>query len=177
MNIIKKCVFITIITAISLQLASCGSNTQNASYASYPNETDLMKKADIVINGEITKVNKAERIIISADKKESAIYTVSDVKVIEVIKGNVKVGDTIKVKQLGDVEKDKGNYYKTGEKYILFLATFEDILPGTPYEELSPFEGNINVSDGTTKVHPKNKLFKNNEKKEDVINKLKGISQ
>lgn len=157
----------------SFQLTGCNSAAMSADYPFYADEQSLISKADLIITGEVVKVNKAEKIDIRLDKTDRAanekedkvLYTVSEIKVIDVMKGDIKAGDIIKVKQLGDKNgwaeesllKFDG-YFKKGNQYVLFLSVYTN--PDIPFDTLNPEQGQINIVDGVTKVHEINTLFK-----------------
>jgi len=179
------CCFVLVI-----QLSGCGSvnSVMHGTPPSFQSQVKLIAASDFIFYGEVIKEYKAEKINISAEKSKEAkinednrvLYTVFDFRVDEAIKGNIKSGDIIKVKQLGDKIKaqvseivDAGGYFKTGGKYVLFLASFEDILPGTPYETLSPTVGHLEIIDDMVNVSKYNKLFVNNESKDDMLKYLK----
>lgn len=189
---IKKIVSLSLCSfLLIIQITGCGSITEvmHGTPPLYQNQDKLIITSDIIIYGEIIKEYKANKIKISAVKSKDAavnednmvLYTTFDVRVDEVIKGDSKVGDIVKVKQLGDKINaqvseivDAGGYFKVGGKYILFLASFEDILPGTPYETLSPTVGHIEIIDD--RIGASNKLFYGNETKDDIIKILKNKS-
>ena len=167
------------------QLTGCGSVSMHADYPFYSNEQSLIDKADLIITGEVVKVNKAEKINIKSDRTsqgtnedEKILYTVSEIKVVDVMKGNVKVGDIIKVKQLGDkngaaeasLAKYDG-YFKEKSQYVLFLSVYEN--PDSPFETLNPEQGQINIKDGKTKVNEINTLFKSGIPKDEFVAELK----
>lgn len=119
---------------------------------------------------------------ISAELSEDAavnednmvLYTTFDIRVDEVIKGDLKPGQIIRIKQLGDKNNaqvseisNAGGYFNLKCRYILFLASFEDILPGIPYETLSPTVGHLEIKGNTVSV--KNQLFNYNGSKDDLI--------
>lgn len=118
---------------LALQLTGCSMEQSSASYPMYADEDAIINTADIIVLGEVVKENKAQKININPNKNRTekekeddlVIYTVSDVKVSEVIKGNVKVGDVIQIKQLGDKDGignrevlNNGGYYKKGSQFL-----------------------------------------------------------
>lgn len=187
MTINKKFRTILIFVLIALcifQLFGCQvRNLIQADYPFYDNEKELFNHADNIIFGEIVKVYNPEKIDINMDKTKQAneedkvLYTVSDVKVLDVIKGIVKVGDIVKVKQLGDEHGNAdselfkhGGYFKKGSQYILFLKGYTD--SEIPYSTLNPIQGQIEMIEDKTKVNELNKLFQNNKTKDEFINEL-----
>ena len=182
MKISKLVIFITIISILlTLQLVGCSGVQSSATYPLYTDEQALIDSSDIIVVGDVIKENKAEKINISANENRTDVtYTTSDVKVSEVIKGKVNVGDVIQIKQLGDKDGigntevlDNGGYYKKGSQFIFFLASFEDILSGTPYETLTPTIGHIEIIENKSKVSKENKIFKDDITKDDLVKHLK----
>lgn len=173
--------------AISVIFLSTGCNSISihADYPFYNDEQSLIDKADLIITGEVIKVNKATKINIKSDRTsqgtnddEKILYTVSEIEVVDVIKGNVKAGDIIKVKQLGDkngaaeaslIKYD--GYFKKNYQYVLFLTVYEN--PSSPFETLNPEQGQINIVDGKIMVNEVNTLFKSGITKDDFVVELK----
>ena len=168
----------------SFQLTGCGSAVMSADYPFYEDEQSFFNHADLIITGEVVKVNKAEEIDIRIDKANRAsnrnddvLYTVSEIRAIDVMKGNIKTGDIIKVKQLGDKNsmaeefllKNDG-YFKKNNQYVLFLGVFDNEIPS---ETLNPEQGQINIIDGVTKVYEINPLFKSGIPIDEFVAELK----
>ena len=162
------------ILAISgiFQLTGCSSISMSADYPFYADEQSLIDKADLIITGEVIKVNKAAKINIKSDRAsqgtnedEKILYTVSEIRVLYVMKGDVKASDIIKVKQLGDKNgaaeesllKYDG-YFKKDSQYVLFLSVYDN--PDSPLSTLNPIQGQINIVDGKTRVNELNPLYK-----------------
>ncbi|HET9519240.1 MAG TPA: hypothetical protein VFO77_16070, partial [Actinoplanes sp.] len=121
----------------------------HATYSSYGTVDDLLSTADLVVRGTPTAA-RTEQIFMDAPsgndpntnpqaglsskerdevRKESGIVvTVSTVKVLEVVKGDVTVGDTIEVSQLGgsfegvQYQDDGTTLLSKDGEYVLFLA-------------------------------------------------------
>ncbi len=184
----KLIIFCTLITICAFQLVGCGSrNLIHADYPFYEDEQSLFNRADIIITGEVVKVNKADKININGDKvkkgtdeEDKIKYTVSEVKVIEVIKGDVKTGDIVKVKQLGDKEgiadaeliKYDG-YLTKNMQYVLFLKGYSDINSEIPYSTLNPIQGQLDIVNDKVKVNELNKLFKSDILLGEFVSELK----
>lgn len=153
---------------------------------SYKNQDELMQSSDDIIYGEVVKEYSAKKINISAELSKDAavnednmvLYTAFDVRVDEVIKGDLKPGQIIRIKQLGDKNNvqvsaisNAGGYFNIKCRYIFFLASFEHIIPGMPYETLSPTVGHLEIKGNTVSV--KNQLFNYNGSKDELIKLLK----
>ncbi len=186
-KVLSLLVGFSLLITVSLSISGCGK-TMSGDYPYYSDTSELAKEADVIVVGDVTKVNKAEKININADaekrelnKEEDLVtYTVSDVKITEVIKGDVKVGDTIRIKQLGDKNNmvdtatvDNGGYLKKDSDHVFFLKSYIDINPDMPYSLLNPAQGQIEFSENTSKVGSQNKLFKSNSKKEDILKDIR----
>lgn len=153
---------------------------------SYQNQDELIESSDDIIYGEVVKEYRAKKINISAELCEDAaanednmvLYTTFDIRVDEVIKGDLKPGQIIRIKQLGDKNNAQVSeisnavgYFNIKFRYIFFLASFEDIIPGMPYETLSPTVGHLEIKGNTVSV--KNQLFNYNGSKDELIKFLK----
>jgi hypothetical protein len=127
------------------QVASSGS------YTYYDNFDEADKNSDLIIVGKVVKVNAPEEIVIGTFTSD--IYTVSEFRVDKVIKGDVRVGDIVKVKQIGGAYKgierteDGIEFFRLGESHILFLESFAR----TPCSPINPGQGNMKIVDGKTK--------------------------
>lgn len=178
--------FCFILTSVSL-IACSDTQSLSPSYYYYQSEKELVNDSDLIIVGEVVKANKAEMININLDKEKAAknleednvLYTVFDIKVDEVIKGNVNAGDIIKIKQAGDKDSkenrlNENDYFKKGSTYAFFLQGYEE-RPDIPYSTLSTIQGQLEIENGKVKVHKDNKLFKDKSKinKDDLIKDLK----
>ena len=180
---------ILFILAISgtFQLTGCGSVGIHADYPFYADEQSLIDKADLIITGVVVNVHKPEKIDLTvrssgevANEEDKTLVTVSEIEVIDVIKGDVKVGDIIEVKQLGDkngmaeeYEMKVDGYFKKDSQYVLFLMDFNDLIPGIPYSTLSPMQGQIKIVDGKTEVNELNALYKSGENSDEFVKALK----
>jgi len=180
MNFKKFICLLLCLVAVVISLVSCSSPAAY-DYQSYNSDT-IIVNSDWIIVGEIVKVNKPEKINMSikaigvnkAVDPNYILYTVSEIKVLEVIKGDLVVGDIIKIKQIGNEKKDpyepiiKGNgYLKKGVKDILFLQKTPDTLNVI----LNPSQGVIEIKDNKTKSN--DPLFKSDISKDEFVNQLK----
>ena len=148
----------------------------HANYPAYGSSTELIKKADLVIRGTAVSSRPDEMFPdIPADQdpltnpqagltdeeikafraENGVVTTVATVRVDEVLKGDVAVGDLVEVSQLGGV-KDGVKYRdetttlleadaKSG--YVLFLSTYG---AGKPSSLLNPQQAVYTVSAGGT---------------------------
>ncbi|MCX8130630.1 MAG: hypothetical protein N3I35_11090 [Clostridia bacterium] len=186
--------FITVIISFGiilslLNLTGCGTRTMiSGDYPYYPDVESIIQNSDIIILGDVVKTNKAEKININLDKEKAKLnreqdlltYTVSEVKVKEVIKGNIKKDDIVKVKQRGDENGiadeeiiKNGGYFKEKGEHVFFLQSYEDIIHGMPYSLLNPIQGRIDFKDDKAKIYKDNKLFKDGAEKNNIIKEIK----
>lgn len=143
-------------------ITSCNQTSSYSSYNYYSTEEELYNTADIVIEGKVLK-NYVEDININADIENSTAddiytYTISEIEVIEVLKGSLNKNDVIKIKQFGTNDstvKNSGGYYRKSSKYLFYLADFGSEVP---MEALNPQQGNIEIEN--------NKLILTGEGKE-----------
>ena len=147
----------------------------SGSYTYYNNYEELDKRADLVLVGEVIKVNPPEEIKISSNN-DTSVYTVSEFRVDKAIKGNKKPGDIVKVKQYGGnyngvdhIESETGSgYYQLGERYMLFLASYEEAEWEVPCSPINPLQGSMIISNGKTK-RTNNYQFINDNVPEDTL--------
>ena len=161
-----------LVAAAGLALAGCSSApevvTSYADYPSYGTPQEIVDAADVVVRGEVTGARvKEDQPIVSTTGDPSlnpqagleevtdvpgVVVTISTVRVEEVIKGDVAVGDVIEVAQLGGlydgvryVEASTVSLEEGGEDYVLLLA---DHGPGVPYDLLHPVQAMYTVDSG-----------------------------
>ena len=147
----------------------------SGSYTYYNNYDELDKRANLVLVGEVIKVNPPEEIKISSNN-DTMIYTVSEFRVDKAIKGNIKQGDIVKVKQYGGnyngvdhIESETGSgYYQLGERYMLFLASYEEAEWEVPCSPINPLQGSTKIINGKTK-RTNNYQFINDNVPEDTL--------
>jgi len=113
------------------------SNTENilSILITFNNLDSISNRVMVVVMGKVVEVNKPQEIKIgesfSPEKNKSVdvtdVYTVSDIKVEKVIKGDVKPGGIVSVKQRGGLYNginytEKGTEYLVeGDKNVFFL--------------------------------------------------------
>lgn len=130
-------------------------------YRVYDNLDSIAKKADIILIGNITSVNEPTKINISADKNEplEVVYTVSQIEVTKVIKGDLNIGNSIQIKQRGGVYGDTDyicndvEYLKNNQNRIFFLQSYDqyNLEESMPYSLLNPLQGSIEFVNGKIK--------------------------
>lgn len=155
-----------------LSVNASTSGSASASYMYFKNYDQADEMADTVVIGEVIKVNEPEELItgetintITGEKEPvSHIFTVSEVKVSKVIKGNYSPDDVIKIKQYGGAYKDREysmegiQYYQKGERHIFFLQSYED----SPCDTINPQQGDMLIKDGKIKARNKVQFIKDN---------------
>ncbi len=158
-----KKIFPILIAALAVTAVIVGSKILlpkpmfQGDYPYYPDVQSLTEAADVIVVGEVVKAREVKQLMVdrTANKKdkETTPYTLSELKVLEVIKGDVSVGDIITVKQLGDYKKhpektlyDVDGYLKTQQKQLAFLVAYAE----SPYSAVNPAQGIVEVKqDGT----------------------------
>lgn len=140
----------------------------HADYIIYDTEDTLIQKADTIVSGEVLDTFSEQYNLNISETKETdpinVVYTIANIKISEVIKGQYQVGDIIQVKQFGGEYKGK-NYveeqtkqFEKNTKGLFFLQTYES---GTPASLINPIQGHVKFMDNKVKLHEENKLFKN----------------
>jgi hypothetical protein len=199
---VKSTFLIIMIILLSVQLMACGStakisnenddtikDTMFADWPTYSTVEDLINRADIVILGEVVKVNDpvktprkfdfpagislADREALEKSPDGYDINTISDVKVIKAIKGQVSIGDILKVYQMGGKIGNEERmlsgveHYKAGERNVFFMMKSDN-----GCSALNPSQGDIKIIDGKSKTHIDNKLFKDGVTEEELVKML-----
>jgi hypothetical protein len=124
-----------------------------ASYPEYADSYELTHAADIVISGNVITASTTSLDSFGTNHP----YTVYSVEVMEVISGNIMIGDVIEVKQLGtEASPERStNYLEAGQKCLLFLASYDD----SPYSVLNPVQGQYTVDQkGNIIAHEENEI-------------------
>ncbi|MBS4031602.1 MAG: hypothetical protein KGZ63_09305 [Clostridiales bacterium] len=120
-------------------------------YDYYNSTNELIETADIIVLGRVESQNvEIINIGVGDQRDESAefVYTVSNISVQKVLKGNFKEEETIRVKQLGgtlngQVYREEGTeFFKKNRPYLFFLADFQSEY-NTPFEVLNPTQGHL----------------------------------
>ena len=115
----------------------------------------LIRRAAIIVTGEIISDGAVERINIAlaGERPLYFIYTISELKVHEVIKGGVSQGDIIRIRQMGGTYEGRvfiyypqHEYFREGQYGIFFLYVW----PGWygPATLINPYQGFIEIVDG-----------------------------
>jgi hypothetical protein len=185
--------------SVTLILTGCASAAKKSSvvaidkvimsgdWPSYSSIQDLIDKCDAVIIGTVEAVNEEGKSPLkleinedtSAEEKERLHetvksyepVTVSNIKVDKVLKGQLTMGTTIYVNQLGGIDhgvnyKDERTVYlNAGERYILFLSKTDTL---DTYSTINPHQGQICIANGKTKKLVGNNLFNDNISEEEI---------
>ena len=170
------CIILLVLLAIlpTYKVITNVNNNYKADYPYYSNVDSIIEQSDVIVLGRVNKIHKPKKININIDQNKKgyiekeddySIYTITDIEVLEVLKGDLQIGDIIKVKQLGDENGrseetlKKLGYFKDKEEHILFLSKYDDLLPEMPYSTLNPIQGNIKVEKEKIKKNNGNHLF------------------
>lgn len=167
-------------------ISTANNRKSNITHADFPyfNDTDsLVENADTIIDGKVIKEEGVKTININlsdnTDEDLYAKYTVFQIEVLDVIKGDLKAGDIIEIKQLGDKngikneEIEKAGYFAKDQECVFFLVSYKNINTDMPYSTLNPSQGSVTFTDNRSQVVSENKLIKDNIDKEKVIADLK----
>ena len=194
---------LVVLTVTAVLLSSCGTINKNstrtestviekisADIITQPDITGLINNSKIIISGKVLSVDPSVKVPIKFDFPDSVtieerknienseegyyIFTVSEVEVSKVIKGDLKKGDVIKIYQLGGSSKEKTTivedieYLKQGDIHILFIADWDG-----KYTITNSIQGDIKLVDQKSKVNNNNKLFQDGIAEDELISSIK----
>jgi len=167
----------------SNKIVNFGHYESFADYELFANLDSISNKARVVVIGKVVEVNKPQEIKIgesfSPEKNESVdvtdVYTVSDIKVEKVIKGDVKHGDIVSVKQRGGLYNGK-NYTEKGAEYLVegdrnvfFLEVYDKV----PASLMNPTQGKLKIKDNKILFEDKFESKINDMTEDEFLLKLK----
>ena len=152
-------------------------------YPMYNTENSLVNEATDIVIGEVIST-KSEKIKIAftegrkyENDEDKMMYTISEVKVIETLKGDINTGDTIQIKQLGDGKRtidkvvvENGGYYAKGDKKVFFLMSYKEF--GVPYSVVNPIQGQIALDNDFIVKNENNPLFKDVKNIQELIERI-----
>jgi len=137
-----------------------------AQYLYFSTLESLCEESDIIVVCDVKSAGNQEYINISTEGIDLTPYTVSTVNVIEALKGSIQEGDSVKVKQMGfykslpDAEtKQIDGYLKKGNRYILFLSTYDGLGLDVPCSPLNPQQGVVPIEKESGYVAGNDSLF------------------
>lgn len=143
----------------------------------YPvyDKDSILNESDIIVIGKVEKIKGTMKLFpkilldesLSQEEKEIAlsevqqnpmIYTVSEIKVDKVLKGNLQEGEVIEVKQLGgklngrEVIFEDEEIFEEGSTRVFFLKDYRDeIGEDMPFSTVNPIQGDIEIVNGKLK--------------------------
>jgi len=182
MNIKKIIYLLFCFILLGVTLSACNSKKVMLDYVSF-DETSIITYPDWIIIGEVVSVQSEKVNVADSDpitKKQIGsdlvTYTVSEIKVLEVVKGDLNVGDIVKVKQRGDEKHQPDKDVIAGPGYLIKGA--QDFLflkecPNTPNNLINPWQGVIEIKDAKTKLNPSNNFFQSDISKDEFVKQLK----
>ncbi len=159
-----------VVLSIALALLVCMSFLPkpmlHGDYPYYPDVESITNAADVIIVGEVVTAREVKYLMVdktpNKSDKEATPYTLSTVKVIDVIKGDIGIGDVITIKQLGDYRNkpeatlhEMDGYLVKGTDQLMFLCEYED----SPYSPVNPAQGIIEVKNGVLHSNNRYSLF------------------
>ncbi len=126
-------------------------------YPYYPDVASITETADVIVVGDVLTAKEVKYLMVDRtpdrEDKEKTPYTISTVRVTEVIKGEVKAGDVLTIKQLGDYANkpestlyEMDGYLKEHNSELMFLCEYSE----SPYSPVNPAQGLIEVKDDGT---------------------------
>ena len=102
--LVSATAFMTALLSAVLFVGCQKKEPAQADYPYYANSREIYDASDVIIIGKITTAGSVRNLNVYEDSGKTEKYTVSSVEILQVIKGDVNVGDVIEVKQLGDKE-------------------------------------------------------------------------
>lgn len=181
-----SCIILTLLIS-SFGIIGCSKNAQtvenkktgvekrylNIDYRRFKDDKELLDRADVVVLGKVIKTYEPKKININQDQNSEPVenvYTVCDLKVEKVIKGDIEAGQVVQIKQNGglfeNVEYIYGEqeYLKENMDYVVFLESYIKLNPQMPYSLLNPTQGSKPAKDKAEK----DKLINDLEKIKDI---------
>ena len=171
------CLAAAICLLLTLVSALCACNkAQRGDYPYYPDAASLVEESDLVIVGEVVSAGSIQNLKTTKDSDETETHTVAKVRVKQVLKGGVNVGDEISISQIGNYlipqypELKSEDYIKKGTEQLFFLVGFDNL----PYCCVTEDQGRVEIRNG--KLYSSRKLslygYKAHEELSTVINEL-----
>jgi len=184
-------------------LAGCSSDsgaasqppvvTSYADYPAYDSPQEIVDAADVVARVTVLDthvIDDKPEVSTDGDPQTNpqaglddpsdvpgVVVTVADARVDEVVKGDVAVGDTIQVAQLGGLYRGveyveaETTMMDVGSSYVLLMA---DHGPGVPYDLLHPVQAMYTVDDDSDDLQP---VAPDNEVAVDSVSDLDALAQ
>lgn len=179
------CIILTLAIS-SFGIIGCSKNAQtmgnkkngiekryvNIEYRSFKDDKELLDKADVVVLGKVIKTYEPKKINVNLDTNSESVesvYTVCDLKVEKVIKGDIEVGQVVQIKQNGGLFENveyiygRQEYLMENTDYVVFLESYINFNPQMPYSLLNPTQGRKPAKDNAEK----DKLINDLEKVKD----------
>lgn len=124
-------------------------------YPYYPDVESITQASDLILVGEVLQSGDVQALVTGrtsgGSDREAVPYTVSTVRVIEAVKGDVQAEDLLEVKQLGDYQRQPeetlhqiDGYLKQGQTMLLFLTSYAE----SPCSLVTPAQGMAEVLEG-----------------------------
>ncbi len=156
--------------------------TVHADYEKYTDLPSMLNDAEMIFKGTVVKVNDPVKLVefyINDDKNRPyyAPYTISEIKVEKIIKGNLKPGDMIKIKQLGGIidhtkwVSEDDSILTENTEGVFFIDPFK-IQADYPSSILLFEQGVFKIKDGVIYPNELQKDLIGTTKVDDFIKKL-----
>lgn len=179
----KKTKMLTLLFIFSVAiLGACGKQEIQhikADYAYYENSKEMVRFSDVIVVGKVLKDQQVEELNINSDKNRNPnlfIFTISDFEVREVLKGDIKPKETIRIKQIGGELKGKKlvaegeRYLQKDKEYILFLEYYRE---SEPLALINPTQGFIQLENEKTLTSSDNNVFSKGLDKNSFLSAIK----
>lgn len=147
-----------------------------ASFPYYDSYDTADKATDLIVIGDVVKVNPPEELVtgeatntITGNKVSVGhMFIVSEIEVSKVIKGKCTPGEIIKVKQLFQLSDE--TIFQLGERHIFFLQCYEN---GIPCSTINPQQGNVRIVDGKIRKTNDIQLISNGVPEDTALEEIK----
>ncbi len=171
-----------LLTATAL-VAGCGDEKQTATgeedgyladFPYYDTVAEVTGAADIIITGKVVAVETRDINMNAGPDRETNPYlekcVVSSIEVKRIIKGDVKKGDIVQVKQMvALVDQQESRAKAKNGVGIFFLKTYPY---GIPSSLINPEQGMLAIENGQVTPHAANVLFGKAKTESEVVGEI-----
>ena len=125
-----------------------GNEWMAADWQIYASLEELVLASDVIVEGRVVDVHEDVALDIGMEPvvSKTHLYTVADVEVTSVMKGDAEVGEVISIK-LG-----QGAVVNIGAEWLCFLEDYRGQKPDMPLSPMNPKQGIIPISGDTVRV-------------------------
>lgn len=111
-------------------------------YYTYGDYAEMAQAADVIVETAVTGITPDVPILVNDDGEGQSVllpYTVINLEILDVLKGDVEPGETIQLK-IPEQEDGGGIQAEVGEQSICFLRDYRGEDPDMPFSALNPNE-------------------------------------